>query len=244
MNLSLNKHEFIRFISDLHLTPAEKRLDTFYLFLNSLPKTCKGLFILGDFFDYWIGLDIHQSEYQNLQDKLKSFHCPIFFLPGNRDFLIEDTWLKDTNLIKLSDPAKICINDKDIMLTHGDQLCLNDKNYQIFRRITRNHFTRSLFLNLPKAIRKFIFKQIRNNKQKDVFLNKYAIDEPSVEKLCNLHQVNVIIHGHIHMPGIHVNGQIKRIVLDEWMAGNNKEHNVSYLDINEQHIFCLNQMVS
>ena len=98
MHLSLNENEFVRFISDLHLTPDEARLETFYDFLDTLPKSCRGLFILGDFFDHWLGQDIHDTEYNKLATKLSSVGCPVMFLPGNRDFLVEDLWLKKANV--------------------------------------------------------------------------------------------------------------------------------------------------
>lgn len=240
MHLSLNEHEFIRFISDLHLTPDEARLETFYDFLNTLPESCRGLFILGDFFDHWLGYDIHQASYEKLAHKLSKVNCPIIFLPGNRDFLIEDTWLEKANIQRIPDPFSITINSKKIVLTHGDQLCSKDYFYQFFRQITRQRLIRKLFLCLPKNFRKAIFRGIRRTKHESSNVKKFAIDHQMAMQLTHTFDANILIHGHIHRPGIHVNETFNRIVLDEWMAENCQKQTISYLDINQELTLSLN----
>lgn len=239
MHLSLNENEFVRFISDLHLTPEKRRLETFYHFLTSLPKSCRCLIILGDFFDYWLGSDMHQNDYNQLMTHLKNVPCPIFFLPGNRDFLIEDDWLKQANLNKLEDPIKIIINNQNILLTHGDQFCTHDHFYQFYRRISRKNIVKNIFLKLPKRVRKFILKGIRISKNKKALARKYAINHNSVKRISQIFDTNMIIHGHIHRPGIHINDEIKRVVLDEWMPEEDQKPSISYLDINNMNVLTL-----
>ena len=241
MDFLLKKNEFIRLISDLHLTSDPNRLNTFYAFIDQLPLNCKALFILGDFFDHWLGADIHTNDYHELQSKLNNVKCPIFFLPGNRDFLVEDSWLTNANLKTITDPTIIHVNHKKILLTHGDQLCTFDKGYQFYRTITRNKFSQFIFKCLPKPLRRYIFKHIRNQKKICGHVKKYAINAHSVDALCKSYQVNIMIHGHIHKPGIHITETIKRIVLDEWMSDNSQKHDTSYLDINNNH-FLLQQV--
>lgn len=239
MHLSLNENEFVRFISDLHLTPDEARLETFYDFLDTLPKSCRGLFILGDFFDHWLGQDIHDTEYNKLATKLSSVGCPVMFLPGNRDFLVEDLWLKKANVKKIPDPFRVTINSQNVVLTHGDQFCTKDYFYQFFRKATRSKYTQTLFLHLPKSIRKSIFRGIRSTKNKTTKVKKFAINHSMAMTLAHASHADTLIHGHIHSPGIHIEDDFKRIVLDEWMADTNQANSISYLDIDHLILFTL-----
>lgn len=231
MNLSIKSPNFIRFIADLHLTPNSLRLKSFHEFLDSLPKECKGLFILGDLFDHWLGSDLHAKDYYDLQAKLKSCTCPIYFMPGNKDFTLEDHWLKAANIQRLPDPYKLTINHHQILLTHGDQLCTHDKIYQIFRLACQNSLIKSSFLCLPKSWRLSFLHLVRSISGKQNNLKKYCVNDQKAIQLCNRYKVKTLIHGHVHHPGIHTIYQnIKRIVLDEWTA-NHSSKTVSFLDI-------------
>ena len=78
------------FISDLHLEPTEsKRVKVFFQFLDNAIYKYKELYILGDFFEYWIGDDDMQAINKLIMQKLKSATnsgLKIYFIHGNRDF--------------------------------------------------------------------------------------------------------------------------------------------------------------
>lgn len=217
MHFSIDNDHYIRFISDLHLTSEKKKLSVFFNFLDNLCEDCQGLFILGDLFDVWLGKDAHQSEYQTLQEKLKKVTCPIFFIPGNRDFLIESDWLANADIVLLNDPTVIYVNQIPILLTHGDQLCTFDRTYMFYRRIVNMKWLQNCFRYLPLSFKKKIFKSIRNNKPQHQSLKRFCINTNHVNRMLKVNEANIMIHGHIHKLGTHIYGKIKRFVLDEWM---------------------------
>ena len=88
------------------------------------------LFILGDLFEYWIGDDANQ--FHLVTKALEKLNAKIFFIPGNRDFLIGSDFLVRTNMTLLKDPTLILLGNKRTLVLHGDTLCTDDKEYQEF----------------------------------------------------------------------------------------------------------------
>ena len=127
------------FISDLHL--QESRPELTEAFINFLAKKINSedeLYILGDFFEQWIG-DDHENQFislikKNLREKTTS-GSKIYFMHGNRDFLIGKKFCNDVHSILLDDPHELEISKKRILLMHGDSLCTDDKDYQEFRSL-------------------------------------------------------------------------------------------------------------
>ena len=79
------------FVSDVHLRardPANNQP-----FLKFLEQDCDALYIVGDLFDYWIGpKHLGMPDYRHEIDLIrrKSERCRIFFIKGNRDYLVEE----------------------------------------------------------------------------------------------------------------------------------------------------------
>ena len=143
------------FISDLHLD--ETRPHTTALF-QSFAEDLKDndpqteLYILGDLFESWIGDDYENELHDEVKTTLKSLAgsgIKVFFLYGNRDFLIGKEFLSETGVELLIDPFLLKSNGETILLTHGDQMCIDDVEYQTFRSIVRNPDWQKDFLNFP-----------------------------------------------------------------------------------------------
>ena len=126
-------------ISDLHLEHnTSQKTSLFVDFLIKFNHRIKSLYIVGDFFEYWIDDDVHIPKHQYLIETLDKFNYPIkrvFLMRGNRDFLLGDTFAKWTNCTYIEDPYIIKLNNIDTLLTHGD-LFLNHKFYVLYRKIT------------------------------------------------------------------------------------------------------------
>ena len=143
------------FISDLHLD--ETRPHTTALFKSFAEKLKENdpqteLYILGDLFESWIGDDYENELHNEVKTTLKSLTgsgIKVFFLYGNRDFLIGEEFLSETGVELLIDPFLLKSNGKTILLTHGDQMCIDDVEYQTFRSIVRNPDWQKDFLNFP-----------------------------------------------------------------------------------------------
>ena len=161
MNLSLNNEcKSVAFISDLHLD-HKKENQLFFNFIKSIPKDTAYLFILGDLFDYWIGddSDMYFKEEQALCELSKQLD--LFFIPGNRDFLIGEKFLKRTNITILEDEVIVTIDNEKILLMHGDTLCSDDIDYQNFRILVRSKNWQEEFLQKSLSERLKIANNLR-----------------------------------------------------------------------------------
>lgn len=217
------------FISDLHLDASRQVVtERFFRFLNDDAKNADSLYILGDFFEVWVGDDILSTHDKQVMQKLAVYaqKVPTYFMHGNRDFLIGSAFLKQSNITLLSEPTLIQLHGKRILLMHGDSLCRKDIDYQRFRSFVRHPLIKWLYLRLPFFIRQKIALSIRKKSQASYLENK-TIDESiyeatleAIEEEMQKHNADILIHGHTHQPVIQevrVQGQPKlRIVLGDW----------------------------
>ena len=213
----------IFFISDLHLEQNKPHLTkAFENFINSKVNSHDELFILGDFFEQWIGDDNEDNFIKGIKNilKLKTAEgLKIYFMHGNRDFLIGDKFCKDVGAKLLKDPFIFNLNGKKIMLMHGDSLCIDDKDYQEFRNLVRNKDWQKDFLSKDLKERKEVAKSLREissleNKTKDEAIMDVNQDE--VLRIIENHSIDVLIHGHTHRPYIHDENGVPRMVLGDW----------------------------
>ena len=123
----------IAFISDLHLEPVDNdRLHSFIDFLAEAPEKYKSLYIIGDLFEYWVGDDDPHPINKLIQNKIKDAHgqgLSIFFIHGNRDFLLGSQFEKNTGLRIVDDMTVIKDSGISLMIAHGDSFCIDDVEY-------------------------------------------------------------------------------------------------------------------
>ena len=212
-----------RFISDIHLSEDNPHLtNAFKLFLNESKKTCTHLFILGDLFEIWIGDDDDNLFIQDIKKALIDFTSDgpeTFFMHGNRDFLVSENFAKETDVTILPDPYTLEINNQKVILSHGDFLCTDDKDYIDFRNQVRDKDWQNNFLKKTLEERKQIAATLRADSKKATSKKSNEITDinnQSVEDFINEHQPDLFIHGHTHRPNIHDVGSSKRIVLGDW----------------------------
>jgi len=131
------------FISDLHL--AEERPEAneqFIEFLESKARGAEALYILGDFFEYWIGDDDLEEPYNavlaGLLRRVSAGGVPLYLMHGNRDFLVGERFCAATGARLLADPSVHDIQGVKTLLVHGDTLCTDDVDYQNWRRLARS----------------------------------------------------------------------------------------------------------
>lgn len=216
----------ILFISDLHLQPQQPQIvELFLAFLRQQAAQAQALYILGDFFETWIGDDDQTPFQQQIQSALKTLTqtVPVYMIHGNRDFLLGQRFMQQTGCRLLSDPTKIQLFDVPTLLMHGDTLCTADIKYQKFRHWVRKPWLQKLFLMLPLQQRRKIAERMRQGSRQHV--NRVTDDimdvtATEVERVMVQHQVQQLIHGHTHRPALHsmrLNGQpCQRIVLGAW----------------------------
>jgi UDP-2,3-diacylglucosamine hydrolase len=218
---------FTYFISDLHLSADRDDINQcLFKFLSEQAPKAEALYVLGDLFEVWIGDDDQNSFTLNIA---KAFHAlsqsgvPVYFIHGNRDFLIRQRFAKQAGFKILPEQLVIDLYGEPTLIMHGDELCTKDIDYQAFRKKARSWWWPRLMLSLPLSIRCKLAKKGRAiSKQKQSKLNQEIMDvtPQEVVSVMQAHGVVKMIHGHTHRPAIHqlqVNNQhAQRIVLGDW----------------------------
>jgi UDP-2,3-diacylglucosamine hydrolase len=217
------------FISDLHLMEERPEcIRAFFKFLEWIPVSTEALFILGDFFEYWVGDDIALPRSQEIAEKLKAIQTSkqlqIYFIPGNRDFSLGTRYcqLSGMTLIK-QDELNVRISGNNVLLAHGDTYCTDDRSYQRFRKIIRNPIVLSLLLSLSKNRRIRIAEKLRTQSNMRYQKEQTIIDVTTKAVVEALHEAeaNILVHGHTHMADIHIHTlenemSAQRMVLGDW----------------------------
>ena len=215
------------FVSDLHLTRERPgAVEQFLRFLSDRARRAEALYILGDLFDAWIGDDDDRPPEPAVVGALRALSdsgTRLYFMHGNRDFLVGRRFARATGCTLLPDPVVVDLYGEPTLLMHGDLLCTDDVPYQRFRRRIRNPLVIRLFLWKRLAKRRAIADDYRKRSGQAVAEKTEAImdvNADTVRRFMLRHGVSRLIHGHTHRPADHsfdLDGhQGKRIVLAEW----------------------------
>ncbi len=226
----------VDFISDLHLSAAEpETLTVLQRYLESTPANA--LFILGDLFDVWVGDDAVDAAKDRSGLEHRCAHLltgaaermRIFFMHGNRDFLVGPDMMTRSGTTLLADPTVLSFGDapgERWVLSHGDALCLDDHNYLAFREQVRSPDWQQQFLAQPLAERQDIARTLRRHSQQAQAERREAgqdfsdVDAGAACQWLDAARAEVLIHGHTHRPAFHDLGQgFSRVVLSDWDAG-------------------------
>lgn len=217
----------ILIISDLHLSPERPEIiELFIKFINDRAMQAMALYILGDFFEYWIGDDDPANELDSVFKTLQQLHenkVPVFFMHGNRDFLAGERFAKRSRCQLIKDPHKVSFFGVPVLLMHGDSLCTDDVKYQAFKQLVRGTEWQSEFLAKPIQERRAIVEGLRDTsktetqeKAEDIM----DVNDDAVRQTLLDNQVRYLIHGHTHRPNIHTvyfkDYSSTRIVLGDW----------------------------
>ena len=224
------------FIADLHLSPDHPRLVRGFLdLLDAYKNNNTQLYILGDWFNAWIGDDYSAPWLDEIITALKQFNDAgnqIYFLSGNRDFALGKTFLQKFDGTLLNDIEYLKIAQSIIRLEHGDLLCTDDVSYQKFRKIIRNPLLLGFLKKMPLSFRQKLANGFRKKSQQANQIKSYDVmdvNQHAVELA--LSDADILIHGHTHRPQIHdVHGK-PRIVLGDW-----REHEAQILEIDSEQV--------
>ncbi|MEO6917765.1 MAG: UDP-2,3-diacylglucosamine diphosphatase [Collimonas sp.] len=216
------------FISDLHLQAAHPRTTQAFLdFLQVQTKRVQQLYLLGDLFEYWAGDDDLETPY-NLEiaeaiRQVGAAGVAVFWIAGNRDFLVGDGFAQAAGLTMLPDPSVITVAGRRLAIAHGDAQCTDDLAYMAFREQVRQPQWQAQFLALPLAQRKTIIAGIRKESQegqRQKSMEIMDVNAEAVNALFDATTTDTLIHGHTHRPARHqtsIDGGVRtRYVLPDW----------------------------
>ncbi|HXE22338.1 MAG TPA: UDP-2,3-diacylglucosamine diphosphatase [Rhodoferax sp.] len=222
----------VDFISDLHLQAAEPAtLAAWQRYMRG--TSANAVFILGDLFEVWVGDDaaLAPSSDPGAPQGFET-HCAdvlrdaaqrlrIFFMHGNRDFLVGTQFLDPCHVTLLADPTVLTFAGQRWLLTHGDALCLDDLDYMAFRRQVRSASWQSEFLAKPLSERRGIARGLREQSEarKRSGVSYGDVDGPAARRWLQAACAATLIHGHTHKPADHDLGDgLARVVLSDWDA--------------------------
>ena len=186
-------------ISDAHINESAGNDIEFFQMLNALENTNENIVFLGDIFDLWIALPRYENTLHaqfltwcNTQKKNRQ----IGFIEGNHEYYLAEerqqffTWCSD----------KSCHRDGNgHLFCHGDQINRMDRNYLMFRKITKNRIMKTIlcFIPLgPKLVEKVKAKLKLTNQE-----FRHSFPKGELEKFarsCFLSDIKLIFVGHFH----------------------------------------------
>lgn len=266
--LELSKNGLAFFASDLHLSPdTPKTLEAFENWLASISQDEVLVFLLGDLFEVWLGDDYIDETAHKVQKAIlasQAAGAKLYFMQGNRDFLLGENFCSNSGMELLLDPEFLRVDSKIILLSHGDQLCTDDVGYQKFRAISRADQWIESFLAKSIDERKEFAKQAREQSAKHKKNSAHEIMDVN-PKACSeafagrwpdgtyLGKSNIILHGHTHRCAVHsdqnpglisesYSGELintQRIVLPDWDfdTQNRKGHKGGFLTLRGDETF-------
>ena len=216
------------FISDLHLSPdTPEATNTLLRFLRETAPAADALYVLGDLFEYWIGDEgLAQPYAEEIAKALRALadgDVRVYFMHGNRDFLIGERFALASGMKLLTDPAVVDLYGTRTLLMHGDTLCSDDIEYQKFRAMVRNPAWQRDFLAKPLAERVRMAREVRGMSESAKQVKNMTIMDvapATVDNAFRTHEYARLIHGHTHRPARHehnVDGRdCERWVLADW----------------------------
>lgn len=215
------------FISDLHLDAKRPQIGAlFQNFLAGEARDADALYILGDLFESWIGDDDDAALAIQTGAGLRALsdaQVPVYFMHGNRDFLLGRAYAARAGLRLLNDPWIIDLHGQRTLLTHGDTLCTDDHAYLQFREQVRNPHWQQNFLAQPLTVRREFAARARTESQRHTANAEpdiMDVNATAVAAILRQTGVHRLIHGHTHRPATHAlnidDQPATRIVLGDW----------------------------
>jgi UDP-2,3-diacylglucosamine hydrolase len=215
------------FISDLHLEADRPDIgDQFVQFLETDAMEADDLYILGDLFEAWVGDDDPNTHYNKIKRSIRKVvdkGIPVYFMHGNRDFMIGRQFANETGVVILKDPYPVQMYGQKALLSHGDAMCTDDTQYQRVRVMTRNPDWQASMLAKPLKERLLIAAEARRQSMEQTInmsLDIMDVNQDEVVRVIKEYGVDVLVHGHTHRPDVHTidlgNRRAKRIVLGDW----------------------------
>lgn len=218
------------FIADLHLSPGRPDILAAFSDFCQQHQHLDALYILGDLFDAWLGDDDSSDFASRIKTQLKALSdagVSLYFMAGNRDFMVGEQFAQETGMVLLSDETVVDVYGTRVLLMHGDTLCTLDTGYLRYRSVIQSPVVKYVMRHLPLSWRMRIANRLRrqSSSQRPALTpaQLYQMDaqHDAVRRVMEKHQVRELIHGHTHRPAIHCfrlsdGAPAKRVVLGDW----------------------------
>lgn len=217
----------VLFASDLHLSPERPGKLALYARLMARAAECaQAVYLLGDLVEAWLGDDDEASPAPELIAGIRAASgrgVPVRVIRGNRDFLLGSRFEALSGAELLPDETVVELFGEPALIMHGDTLCLEDVDYQAFRRMVHAPAWQQAALARPLAERRAMAAHLRTGSRaamagKDEFL--MDVTPGAVASALERSGARLLVHGHTHRPAVHdfalAGRACRRIVLPDW----------------------------
>ncbi|WP_430389073.1 UDP-2,3-diacylglucosamine diphosphatase [Dyella sp. 20L07] len=216
------------FIADLHLDDSRPQITQLFedYLASDEARSADALYILGDLVEAWIGDDDDAELPQRIANATRALcdsGVPVYFMVGNRDFLLGEDFAQRAGFSLLDDGAVHELYGRPTLLMHGDVLCTDDVAYQTIRKQVRTPEWKAQILAMPLAARRAFAAKAREDSRAHTGSTMETIMDVNADAVADSMRkagVTRLIHGHTHRPATHeltLDGQpAERIVLGDW----------------------------
>lgn len=227
----------VYFVADLHLSPETTKITAHFIKFCAELQSGDSLYILGDFFAYFVEPSVSNDLHVFLKkhfNALKTKGIEVFFMHGNRDFLLTSQMANFFGFKLIRDQEVLEINNHKILLLHGDELCTLHKSYILFRKFSRCLLHQKIFFLLTTySYRQALAKRMRENSRRNFAKQNYVrenIDLNEAYLLLKKNKCDILIHGHTHNASMLDINNLNALIFDtgDW-------HNESYSFIKIEH---------
>jgi len=143
-------------IADSHMIRHDEELGRFVACLESLSGNTAILYLLGDIFNIWLGsrrLEMdHMGPVLDALRRLAASGTRLRYVEGNRDFHVAAGYLGDPFEAVVSDGEEGAFGGRRFWLTHGDLVNEADRQYRLWRRISKSRAVWAAFSALPSRV--------------------------------------------------------------------------------------------
>ncbi|MBU6248658.1 MAG: UDP-2,3-diacylglucosamine diphosphatase [Xanthomonadaceae bacterium] len=215
-------------ISDLHLDAGRPGITALFerWMAGEDVRSAEALYVLGDLVEAWIGDDDDAELPARIAAATRAVAdagVPVYFMAGNRDFLLGEAFARRAGLTRLEDGTVHVIQGQPTLLMHGDVLCTDDVAYQAVRRQVRQPAWAAQVLAMPLDARRAFAAKAREDSRAHTGATMETIMDVNADAVAQAMRsagVTRLVHGHTHRPAMHrfeLDGHpAERIVLGDW----------------------------
>jgi len=221
----------IYIISDNHFLledtkEEKKRRQKLFDLFQTIKETEGTLIIGGDFFDFWLefigGPPLYYDDILNELERLHNNNITIHYVLGNHDYWDFGYFQKKFGCLVHKQDFSFTVDNKNILITHGDGILKHDYLYRFMKKIIRSKLIMSLFRLIPRKLGCKIAKKISGTKNK--FNKESKLDKKYKNELKQFainkmkdENIDAVLMGHYHQIGIEPINNKHFINLGDWI---------------------------
>jgi len=201
------------FVSDVHLgagDPDGSRERAFAEFLRGLPADTKGVFLLGDIFDFWV--DYHDVVPRGSVRVLAAMaelasRTEVWFFRGNHDWWVTDYFEKELGVHIVEEPYRVFdLDGRRVLMGHGDTLGERDAKSKLIFHVFRNKFCIALLKCLhPRWSFGFAHAWSASSRRRHTPPQGFQLKDSGIYRFADefgrSHDIDLYVFGHWHVPG-------------------------------------------